>query len=266
MTDETTPAEPAPERLPRDGRATIAYHASPGKSPGVVFLGGFRSDMTGSKAIALEAWCRRRGQAFVRFDYFGHGASSGDFSDGTIGRWTEDAVAVLDAVTAGPQVLVGSSMGGWIMVLAALARPERVAGLLGVAAAPDFTEDLIPLRLTADQKKALKRDGVVHLANDHGDEPTPVTRALIDDGSRHLVLRRSLALDLPVRLLHGMKDADVPWETSLRLARVLTAADVEITLVKDGDHRLSEPADLARLCAVLGGLLDGFIRPRPGSP
>ena len=263
MTDETTLAEPAPEKLSRDGRATIAYHASPGKSPGVVFLGGFRSDMSGSKAMALEAWCRRRGQAFLRFDYFGHGASSGDFTDGTIGRWSEDAVAVLDAATAGPQVLIGSSMGGWIMVLAALARPGRVAGLLGVAAAPDFTEDLIPNRLTADQKEALEHDGIVHLSSDHGDEPTPVTRALIEDGRRHLVLRQPLALDFPVRLLHGMKDADVPWETSLRLSRVLNSTDVEITLVKDGDHRLSGPEDLERLCAVLGGLLDGII-PRSG--
>ena len=256
MTDETTPAEPAPEILPREGRATIAYRASPGKLPGVVFLGGFRSDMSGSKAVALEAWCRARGQAFVRFDYFGHGSSSGDFTDGTIGRWSEDALAVLDAVTAGPQVLVGSSMGGWIMVLAALARPERVAGLLGVAAAPDFTEDLIPNSLTAGQRKILERDGVVHLASDYGDEPTPVTQALIEDGRRHLVLRRPLALDVPVRLVHGMKDADVPWQTSLRLAQMLTGADVEITLVKDGDHRLSDAPDLERLCTVLGGLLD----------
>ena len=262
MTDETTPAEPAPERLPRDGGATIAYRASPGKLPGVVFLGGFRSDMSGSKAVALEAWCRSRGQAYVRFDYFGHGASSGAFTDGAIGRWSEDALAVLDAVTKGPQVLVGSSMGGWIMVLAALARPKRVAALLGVAAAPDFTEDLIPNSLTADQKTSLERDGVVHLASDHGDEPTPVTRTLIDDGRRHLVLRRPLALDLPVRLVHGMMDADVPWQTSLRLAQMLTSADVEITLVKDGDHRLSGAADLARLCAVLGGLLDRLNRAR----
>jgi pimeloyl-ACP methyl ester carboxylesterase len=256
MTDETTPAKPAPERLPRDGSATIAYHASPGKSPGVVFLGGFRSDMSGSKAVALEAWCRVRRQAFVRFDYFGHGASSGDFTDGTIGRWCEDALAVLDAVTKGPQVLVGSSMGGWIMVLAALARPKRVAALLGVAAAPDFTEDLIPISLTADQKISLERDGVVCLARDHGDDPTPVTQALLEDGRRHLVLRRPLALDLPVRLVHGMKDTDVPWQTSLRLAQMLSGTDVEIALVKDGDHRLSDAPDLERLCNVLGGLLD----------
>ena len=256
--DETTPAESAPERLPRDGGATIAYRASPGKSPGVVFLGGYRSDMSGSKALALEAWCRARGRAFLRFDYFGHGESSGDFSQGTIGRWSEDAAAVLDALTAGPQVLVGSSMGGWIMLLLALARPDRVAGLVGVAAAPDFTEDLLANRLAPDQKDVMERDGMVHLASDTGDEPTPVTRALIEDGRRHLVLRRPLPLDLPVRLVHGMKDADVPWRTSLRLAQMLRTADVEITLVKDGDHRLSDPQDLERLCAVLGRLLDGL--------
>ena len=266
MTDETTPAEPAPEKLPRDGGATIAYRASPGKSPGVVFLGGYRSDMSGSKALALEACCRARGQAFLRFDYFGHGESSGDFTDGTIGRWSEDALAVLDALTAAPQVLVGSSMGGWIMVLAALARPERIAGLVGVAAAPDFTEDLIPIRLTADQKESLERDGIIHLASDYGDEPTPVTRDLIEDGRRHLVLRRALPLDVPVRLLHGMKDADVPWQTSLRLAQMVNSADVEITLVKDGDHRLSDEPGLERLCAALGGLLDRLSRPLPESP
>ena len=259
MTDETTLAEPASERLSWGGGATIAYRASPGKSPGVVFLGGFRSDMSGSKALALDAWCQARGQAFVRFDYFGHGASAGDFTDGTIGRWSEDALAVLDTVTRGPQVLVGSSMGGWIMVLAALARPERVVGLLGVAVAPDFTEDLIPNSLTADQKKVLARDGVVHMASDHGDEPTPVTQDLIEDGRRHLVLRRPLNLDLPVRLIHGMNDSDVPWQTSLHLAQMLTGADVEITLVKDGDHRLSDAPDLERLCTVLGGLLDRLI-------
>jgi pimeloyl-ACP methyl ester carboxylesterase len=245
-----------PGILARGDGATIAYHASAGRTPGVVFLTGFKSDMTGTKALALEESCRRRGQAFVRFDYFGHGASSGAFTDGTIGRWADDAVAVLDRLAVGPQVLVGSSMGGWIMLLAALRRPERIAGLIGIAAAPDFTEDLVPAELTAEQKAALARDGVVHLSSPYSPEPTPLTARLIEDGRNHLVLRRRIPLLCPVRLLHGMKDPDVPWQTSLRLAQMLESADVETTLVKEGDHRLSEPADLERLTATVTALLD----------
>ena len=264
MTDVTTQPDPTPGSLTRDDGATIAYHASPGASPGVVFLTGYRSDMTGGKALHLEAFCRRRGVAFLRFDYFGHGASSGDFTDGTVGRWTDDAVAVLDALTSGPQVLVGSSMGGWIMLLAALARRARVAGLLGIAAAPDFTEDLIESALSADQKAALMRDGVVHLAGDHAPEPTPVTKALIEDGRRHLVLGEPIPLDVPVRLVHGMKDADVPWQTSLRIARAVASEDVEITLVKDGGHRLSEAGEKELLCGILEALLERIESPPEG--
>jgi pimeloyl-ACP methyl ester carboxylesterase len=246
------------EILARKDGATIAYHRTDGRSPGVVFLTGFRSDMTGGKATMLEDFCRRRGQAFLRFDYTGHGESSGRFEDGTIGSWTEDAVAALDELTQGPQILVGSSMGGWIMLLAALARPKRVAGLVGIAAAPDFTEDLLEHDLTPEQRKVMARDGVVYVDSEYDPEPTPFTKALIEEGREHLLLRRRIPLDCPVRLLHGMRDPDVPWQTSLRIQQMLAAEDVEVTLVKDGDHRLSRDHDLARLAHTVDVLLDGI--------
>ncbi len=247
---------PSPEVFRREGGATIAYHSTPGKLPGVVFLGGFRSDMTGGKALALERFCRQGGRAFLRFDYFGHGESSGTFTEGTIGLWADDAVAALDALTDGPQVLVGSSMGGWIMLLAALRRPQRVAGLIGIAAAADFTETLMWERFTAAQKAALDRDGVVHVPNDYEDEePTPITRALIEDGRKHLLLGAPIGLRCPARLIHGLEDPDVPWHTSRRIAERLEGDDVEVILVKKGGHRLSEPEDLERLTRALEALL-----------
>ncbi|MBK8908425.1 MAG: alpha/beta hydrolase [Rhodospirillales bacterium] len=247
--------EPPLQTAQRVDGATIAYHCTPGKAPGVVFLTGYMSDMTGGKALCLERFCRERGHGYVRFDYFGHGASSGAFVDGTIGRWTEDAVFVLDRLTEGPQILVGSSLGGWIMLLAALKRPERVAALLGIAAAPDFTEDLMNETLTADQKTILERDGVVPVYSPYDPEPTPVTRLIIEEGRNHLVLRDEIPLDCPVRLIHGMRDPDVPWRTALAIAERLRSADVEVTLVKDAEHRLSEPEDLDRLSTTLDTLL-----------
>jgi pimeloyl-ACP methyl ester carboxylesterase len=220
----------------------------------VIFMGGFKSDMTGTKALALEQFCRRDGRSFVRFDYQGHGASSGRFEDGTLGLWAADALAVFDAATAGPQIIVGSSMGGWIALLTALARPDRVAGLVGVAAAPDFTEDLIWGQLDEDERYVLMEDGVLYEDSDYG-EPYPYTRELIEDGRRHLLLREPIPLTCPVRLLHGMRDADVPWRTSQRLCDRLVGEDVRITLVKDGDHRLSRPQDIALLCRTVGDLL-----------
>ncbi len=254
MTDSLTAAA-KPRTLPGDNGGTIAYHFSPGKSPGVIFLSGFMSDMTGTKAMHLDGFCRARGQAYVRFDYSGHGASSGAFADGTIGRWADDAVRVLDEATEGPQVLVGSSMGGWIMLLTALRRPERIAGLLGLAPAPDFTEDLIEPGLTAEQRATLEDQGFIEMPDCYGGDPYPITRALLEDGRANLVLRRTMGLDMPVRLIHGMKDEDVPWQTSLRTVQMLRSADVEVTLVKDGGHRLSEADDLKRLDATLEALL-----------
>jgi len=245
-----------PNLLTRDDGATIAYHFTPGKAPGVVFLTGFKSDMTGGKALAVEALCKRLGRACLRFDYYGHGQSSGAFEDGTIGRWAADAVAALDALTEGPQVLVGSSMGGWVMLLCALARPERIAGLVGIAAAPDFTEDLIPAALSDDQKAALARDGEVEIPNCYDDEPYRIRQRLLDEGRDNLLLRGPIALDVPVRLIHGMRDEDVPWETGLKIVDCLASDDVEVTYVKAGDHRLSEEHDIKRLERTLTTLLE----------
>jgi pimeloyl-ACP methyl ester carboxylesterase len=255
MTESHDSAEGAGILTRPDG-ATIAYHRLAGRGPGVVFLGGFKSDMTGTKAMALEDFCRHCGQAFLRFDYRGHGASSGRFEDGTIGAWTADAVFCLDRLTRGPQVLVGSSMGGWIMLLAALKRGARIHGLVGIAAAPDFTEDLIWDNLMPAERATLMRDGVLAQPSAYSEEPYRITRDLIDEGRRHLVLRAPIPIARPVRLLHGLDDADVPWETSLRLAERLESGHVTVTLVKGGDHRLSSETDLARLFAAVGELLD----------
>jgi pimeloyl-ACP methyl ester carboxylesterase len=236
------------------GDRRLAHRQSPGRSPGVLFCGGFTSDMTGTKAMALEGWCRTRQIAYTRFDYAGHGASSGRFEDGTIGGWSEDALAVVDRVTSGPLVVVGSSMGGWIMLLLAQARPARVRGLVGIAAAPDFTEDLLLAQATGEQRRALAEQGYWMQPSAYGEAPYPITRALLEDGRRRLVLRGPLAIDCPVHLLHGMADADVPWQTSIRLAECLTGEDVAVELIKGGDHRLSTEVDLARITAAIGHL------------
>ncbi len=251
-----TPPPDTPDRLSRPDGSAIAYHKTPGSAPGIVFLGGFMSDMTGTKALSLESFARERGQAFLRFDYQGHGASTGRFEDGTIGSWTADAVAALDALTEGPQVLVGSSMGGWIMLLAALARPQRIAGLLGIAAAPDFTEDLMWNAYPEEVRDTLRREGVYREPSDYGDEPYTITMRLIEEGREHLLLRKPIPIGCPVRLIHGVADPDVPWQISIRLAEQLESGDVEVTLVKSGGHRLSEPEDLDRLGSTLEGLLD----------
>ncbi|MFQ5958425.1 MAG: alpha/beta hydrolase [Alphaproteobacteria bacterium] len=247
MTDASSIAAHAPRRLERPDGQAIAYHTTPGKSPGVVYVGGLMSDMTGTKATALDAYCRAEGRAYTRFDYLGHGASSGEFTQGTIGRWADDAIAVIDAATEGPQVLVGSSMGGWIMLLAAMARAERVCGLVGIAAAPDFTEDLFWNAFDDETRATLMRDGIVYRPSDYEEGPYPITRALIEEGRAHLVLRSAIPLTCPVRLLHGIEDADVPWRTALTLAETLDSDDIDVILVKRGTHTLSEPADLARL-------------------
>ena len=231
------------------GRA-IAYRRTEGKAPGIVFLPGFRSDMQGGKALALEAHCQSAGRAFVRFDYSGHGRSEGRFTDGTVGAWRDDVLDVLDRLSAGPQVLVGSSMGGWLMLLAALARPERIAGLVGIAAAADFATRLMEQRLPDAAKAALARDGIVHLPSAYSPEPTPITRRLVEEARRHEVLHAPIPLACPVRLIHGTADPDVPWQLSLEVMQKLASADVELLLIKDGDHRLSSDHDLARLCRV----------------
>ena len=211
---------------------------------GIVFLGGYASDMTGSKASFLAEQCAAVGRSFLRFDYQGHGQSSGDFKDGTIGGWADDARLVFDALTEGPQILVGSSMGGWLALLLARARPERVVGVVGVAAAPDFTEDLIWDQLTASQKEKLQREGLIYDEQAPPDHNPPLTLKLVEEARAHLVLRSPLTLACPVYLLQGMRDTEVPWRHVMRLTACLTSDKVRVTLVKDGDHRLSRPEDL----------------------
>lgn len=235
----------------------IAYHRLAGTGPGVVFLGGFRSDMNGTKAVFLENWARDQGRPFLRFDYSGHGQSSGDFLDGAIGDWFEDAQAALQSLTAGPQVLVGSSMGGWIALLLARAVPDRIAGLVGIAAAPDFTEDSMWAGFTADQKVALAKTGQLALPSDYSEAPYIITARLITEGRTRLVLRAPLELPFPVRLLQGTADTDVPPAVAIRLLDHASGPDIRLTLVKGADHRFSTPECLKmirrRLDSILGG-------------
>ncbi len=235
------------------GGNQIVCRVRDGRQPGMIFLGGFMSDMTGSKATMLDDYCRRRGRAFVRFDYSGHGVSSGDFKDGTIGQWAKDAIAVFDELTQGPQIVIGSSMGGWIALLLARARPERIAGFIGIAAAPDFTEDMMWADFDETIRETLRTEGLYYQPSDY-DDPYPITMRLIEEGRENFVLRSPLAMDCPVRLIQGMQDNDVPWQTAPKLAEHLTADDVEVILVKNGNHSLSEPDDLARLETILDGL------------
>ena len=246
-----------PERLPLADGDFIAYHRSPGSGPGVVFLGGFTSDMSGVKATTLERWCRGRGQGFIRFDYSGHGASSGRFADGTIGAWAAEALEVLDRLTEGPQILVGSSMGAWLMLLTALARPERIAGLLGLACAADFTEYLLWERLDPPLRERLRRERVISLPSPYG-EPYIIALNLIEEATRHRLLDRpELPIHCPVRLIHGMRDADVPWRISVQVAERLASSDVRVMLLKDGEHTLSREQDLILLTRTLGDMLEG---------
>jgi pimeloyl-ACP methyl ester carboxylesterase len=241
-------------RLDRGDGVELAWALREGCGPTVVFLPGFASDMAGAKAVALDSFCAARGQAMLRLDYSGHGQSGGTFAEGCIGRWLADALAVIDGVTQGKLLLVGSSMGGWIALLVALARRERIIGLVGIAAAPDFTETLIWSGLSPAARETLLQRGHVDAPSQYG-PPLRLTRTLIEDGRRHLLLGGPIALALPVRLLQGQRDDDVPWRTALTLAGRIEGADVHVTLVKDGDHRLSRPEDLALLELTVAALL-----------
>ncbi|MFO1208001.1 MAG: alpha/beta hydrolase [Amaricoccus sp.] len=237
-----------------DGRR-IAYHRSEGRAPGIVFLGGFRSDMTGTKAQYLEGWARARGQAFLRFDYGGHGVSSGDFLDCDVGTWARDAEEAVGRLTAGPQLLVGSSMGGWLALILARRMPQRIAGLVGIAAAPDFTEDAMWARFDEGQRAEIAAGRPVMLPSEYGDDPYPITRRLIEEGRRHLVLRDRLALPFPVRLLQGTADRDVDAGVALRLLAHAEGPDIRLTLVKGADHRFSRPENLELLARTIAELL-----------
>jgi len=242
-------------RLVREDGVELAWALQPGRDPTLVFLPGFTSDMTGEKATDLVRHCAAVGQAMLRFDYSGHGASGGRFEDGTISAWRRDALLVMDRFAKGKVILIGSSMGGWIALLVALARRERVVGLIGIAAAPDFTDALMWQAMTFEERDILMSDGLLMVASRYGD-PYPVTRALIEDGRRNLLLQAPIEIDCPVRLLQGQQDPDVPWELALRLADRIAGPDVRVTLIKDGDHRLSRPADLALLRRTVAGLLE----------
>jgi pimeloyl-ACP methyl ester carboxylesterase len=237
------------ERVGEDGER-LAWRRAPGAGPMVVWLGGYRSDMTGAKAQALAQWACENGRGYLRFDYFGHGASSGDFQAGTVTRWRQDALAVLDDLTDGEVVLVGSSMGGWIACLAAMARPGRVKALVLVAPAADFTEKLMTPNIPPQGHAALARDGVWFQPSEYGD-PDPVTAALLEDGARWSILPGPVPIGVPVRILQGGQDTAVPWRHALELAQGLNSDDVVFTLIKDGDHRLSRPQDIARLIAAM---------------
>ena len=246
-----------PEFLALPDGSSIAYRHLPGREPGIIFCSGFNSNMQGTKALALEQWALQEGRQFTRFDYFGHGDSSGSLEQGCIGRWRDDTLAVLDRVTSGKQLMVGSSMGGWLMLLVAQARPDRVCGLLGLAAAPDFTARL-KANLTAAQHKQLADKGYTDLPNCYDDgEPYRISRHLEEEGTAHLLLGGQIPIDLPVRLIQGQRDEDVPWRLALELADDLTSNDVEVQLVKAGGHRLSEPQDLTRLLATVRQMIAG---------
>jgi pimeloyl-ACP methyl ester carboxylesterase len=234
----------------------IAYHVTPGSGPGVVFLGGLRSDMEGTKALFLEDWARAAGRAFLRFDYSGHGQSSGAFTDGCIGDWAEDALAAITSLTEGPQVLVGSSMGGWVALLVARSGLVPLAGLVGIAAAPDFTEDSMWAGFSDAERAALMSDGQVAQPSDYSDEPYIITRRMIEDGRDRLVLRTPLRINAPVRLLQGSADTDVPPDVARRLFDHLEGDDILLTLVKDADHRFSTPDCLALVVASVEDVLN----------
>ncbi|MFG1347481.1 alpha/beta hydrolase [Xanthobacter autotrophicus DSM 431] len=244
-------------RLDVGGR-DIAVRSLAGRAPGLFWLGGFKSDMTGTKAERLAQWAVERGHANVRFDYSGHGVSGGAFEDGTISRWLEEAAAVFDRKTTGEQVVIGSSMGGWMALLLArllAARGEkRLRGLVLVAPAPDFTEALMWERFPPPVRQLIETTGQFLKPTLYGEDPYVITRALIEDGRRHLLLGAPFAVGCPVRILQGARDEDVPWEHAMRLVSCLAEDDVVFTLVKDGDHRLSRPEDLERLVEAVAQL------------
>jgi pimeloyl-ACP methyl ester carboxylesterase len=244
--------------LEHDG-VRLAWRGSEGRKgqtaekqmAGLVWLGGFHSDMLGEKAATLHAAAAAAGRSFVRFDYLGHGESGGRFEDGTIGRWRSDALAVIDQLTEGPIVLAGSSMGGWMALLAALARPDRVKGLVLLAPAPDFTERLMWARFDDAAKAQIMNQGFWTSASPYDPAGYPITRTLIEEGRNWNVMDKPIPLQIPVRVLHGGQDEDVPWTHSFELANLLATPDVNWTLVKDGDHRLSRPQDITRMIATV---------------
>ena len=258
--------------ISQDG-TRLAYYAIPAKKgkqrPGIVFLGGFMSSMMGNKATALEAWAKKNGYAFLRYDYYGHGSSGGSIENATISRWVEDSKTIINFVCGriegldGPLILVGSSMGAWIMIHVALAIKEnetrqRVVGLMGIAAAPDFTQDLLPNYLGTKAMTKIYKEGVYQMSSDYSDEPYIITKELIQDGNRMSVLKSGININLPVRLIHGTSDKEVPWDQSRKLMQALISEDVELILVKGGNHRLSNKDELQRIFITLDSLINSL--------
>lgn len=242
--------------LDRPGGERLAYRKLEGVAPGLLWLSGFGSDMGGIKASHLAGWAAACGRSYLAFDYSGHGASSGAFAQGTIGGWRDDALFVFDHLTTGPQILVGSSMGGWIALLLALARPERVHGLVLVAPAPDFTEDLIFARATQEMHADWAATGVWHRPSAYG-APQAISRRLIEEARAHLLLRGPIKVNCPVHILHGLRDPDIPFERSLLLAEKLESSRVLVEFIKSGDHRLSTAEDLERLTLAAQAMAEG---------
>ncbi|WP_031290838.1 alpha/beta hydrolase [Sphingobium baderi] len=249
-----TPPSLPPSFLPRPDGLKLAYRHRAGKGVTIVFLPGYMSDMEGGKAIALDQWAADTGRAMLRLDYAGNGASEGAFEDGTLASWRDDALSLIDGLTQGPLLLVGSSMGGWLALLIALARPDRVAGIVGIAAAPDFTEWGFP---QAD-RATLAAQGRLVEPTPYGDQPYVTTLGFWESGQALKLLESEIALDCPIRLLHGQADPDVPWDVALRIAKQVRSSDVQTLLVKDGDHRLSRDSDIALLIRTVASLLDSF--------
>ena len=243
-------SENQPSYLEYGSGHRLAYFKTDGKSPTVVFMGGLKSDMTGTKALFLEKICQQADLGYIRFDYTGHGRSGGTFREGTIGDWHRDTLAIIDQLTVGPLVVIGSSMGGWQALLATRARPDRVKGLIGLAAAPDFTENLLWPDLTEDQKKELDTKGEIQMPSDY-EEPYIFTKALFEDGKKHLLLDGPLKLDMPVRLIHGLADKDVPHWVSEKIMTQLDSPDATLTLIEGAGHSLSEDSQLRVLQSQL---------------
>jgi|TARA_B100001750_G_scaffold247058_1_gene271478 pimeloyl-ACP methyl ester carboxylesterase len=232
----------------------IAYQKISGSSPGIIFLGGFMSDMSGTKATEIYKFCKKNKKSFLRFDYLGHGMSSGNFEEGTIGKWKRNAIAILDRLTKGPQILVGSSMGAWIMMLVAQARPRRIRALVGLASAPDFTKQLLLKTLNKTQLTKLKNKGRIEIKSEYNSDPYVITKNLIDEGAKHCILGKKITINRPIRLLHGLKDKDVPPLFSLRLANNINAEDLTVTFTKNGDHRLSDKNSLRQILSTINSL------------
>ena len=243
-----------PAYLARPDGLRLAYRHSAGAGPTLVFLPGYMFDMEGGKAVALHGWAQRQGRAMLRLDYAGNGASEGRFADGTLASWRDDVLLLIDRLVDGPVVLVGSSMGGWLALLVALAQPERVAGLIGIAAAPDFTQ----WGFTDADKALLRTEGRIEEPTPYGDQPYVTTRAFWESGQALRLLEGEIAIDCPVRLLQGQADPDVPWDIALRTAAHLRSSDVQTLLIKDGDHRLSRDGDIALLIRTISTLLDSL--------